>query len=728
VVVALFRAIVRRWWLIAAALLAAVVVWVAAQFIGNVPLPAAIPTAAQSSTVYADDGTTLALFHGTEDRIIVPLNQISTNLQQAVVAAEDRTFFTDSGFSLRGTLRALWVDIRGGSITQGGSTITQEYVRGVYAQIGNKRTIARKLKEAILAIKFARKYSKQEILGDYLNTVYFGRGAYGAQAAAEAYFNTSAAGLTVSEAAYLAGILRGPEYYQPDSNPSGATRIRDTVLADMMDAKYLTQAQVTAAKGQGLPFVSAGASNAARGAYFVEYVRRLLESQYKLTDSQVLTGGLKIYTTLDPKMQAAAEAAISSTLTAADDPQAAMVAMSTDGSVRAMVGGRDVTNVQAAQGFNYAVQQATGAGRQAGSSFKPFTLATFIASGYSIQSMFQAPMSIQVTSRQCQNLDGSNWSVTNFNNETFPDLNVTQATSNSVNTIYAQIVNLLGPKAVTAMAQQIGGFTGLAPVCSITLGTSPATPLDMARAYATFATQGQRPDPLAVLKVVTPDGQVLVNNTAHSTQVLDPNVANTVNQVLTQTLINGTASGKGIGRPAAGKTGTTENLVDAWFIGYTPSLSTAVWMGYPTNPSTHQTPAMTNVHGIQVTGGTLPATIWQRFMKAALQGTPPANFVAPTITGKIIGPTGAPCPGGQGPTADWQCLAPGAPCPVASPTGTAAPAAPSGTATPCPSPSEVLPPDIIIPSPTTTVTPAPKALGPAEEPRGSPIESGAGVR
>ncbi|HEU5002926.1 MAG TPA: transglycosylase domain-containing protein [Actinomycetota bacterium] len=716
------RTILRRWWLIAAALLAGLVVWVAAQFIGNVPLPAAIPTAAQSSTVYADDGSTLALFHGTEDRIIVPLNQISTNLQQSVVAAEDRTFFTDSGFSLRGTLRALWVDIRGGSITQGGSTITQEYVRGVYAQIGNKRTVARKIKEAILAIKFARKYTKQEILSDYLNTVYFGRGAYGAQAAAEAYFNTSAANLTVSEAAYLAGILRSPEYYQPDSNPSGATRIRDTVLANMVDIKYLTQAQATAAKAQGLPFVGAGASNAARGAYFVEYVRRLLESQYKLSDSQVLTGGLKIYTTLDPKMQAAAENSVSSTLTAADDPQAAMVAMSTDGSIRALVGSRDVTNVQAAQGFNYAVQQASGAGRQAGSSFKPFTLATFIGAGYSIQSVFQAPTSIEVTSKQCQNLDGSNWSVTNYNNENFPDVNVTQATSNSVNTVYAQMVNLLGPKTVTAMARQIGGFTDLAPVCSITLGTSPATPLQMADAYVPFATQGQRPDPLAVLKVVTPTGQVLVNNAAHSTQVLDPNVANTVTQVLTQTLINGTASGKGIGRPAAGKTGTTENLVDAWFVGYTPSLSTAVWMGYPTNPTTHQTPAMTNVHGIQVTGGTLPATIWQRFMKAALAGTPSANFVAPTITGKIIGPTGAPCPAGQGPTADWQCLAPGAPCPVASPTSTAAPAAPSGTATPCPTPSEVLPPNIIIPSPTTTVTPAPKALAPAGTARGSPAD------
>ncbi|MGH2718329.1 MAG: transglycosylase domain-containing protein, partial [Actinomycetota bacterium] len=688
--------------------------------------------AAQTSTVYYDNGSVLAQYHGTEDRIIVPLDQISPNLQQAVVAAEDRTFFTDPGVSLRGTLRALWVDLTGKSIQQGGSTITQEYVRNVFTEVGNQRTIIRKLKEATLAIKFARKYSKNEILADYLNVVYFGRGAYGAQAAAQAYFGVSAADLTVGEAAYLAGILRGPEYYQPETNPGAANNIRNVVLSDMEQVHDISSGQQRQAEAAALPFVSATGASSATGAYFVEYVRRLLESQYSLSDQQVETGGLKIYTTLDPTDQVAAEQAVANTLTASDDPQAALVSMSTNGEIRAMVGGRDVTSISAAQGFNFAYQEAPGGGRQAGSAFKPFTLAQFLSAGYSINSIYQAPASIQVTSRQCQNLDGSPWSVSNFMNEAYSNLNITQATANSVNTVYAQMVDMLGPHSVATMADTIGGWTNLPAVCSITLGTPGVTPLEMARAYATFATQGQRPVPLAVLKVVTPSGQVLINNQPQTQQVLDPNIANTVNQVLQNVLTNGTAAGKGIGRPAAGKTGTTDNLQDAWFVGYTPSLSTAVWMGYTTNPTTGTTAQMTDVHGIQVTGGTLPATIWQRYMKAAVAGTPVQKFVAPTITGKVIGPSGAPCPGNQLPTPTFACVPPGSPCPSASPTSTVT-SEPGATTTatagapvvPCPSPSEVLPPDIIIPSPTPSPgsspgakgKPSPKALGPPENPR-----------
>jgi membrane peptidoglycan carboxypeptidase len=722
--VVVLRFLLRRWWIFAAMAFAGLVVLVAALFVGSVPLPPSV-VAAQTSTVYYNDGSVLAQFHGAQDRIIVPLDEISPNLQQAVVAAEDRTFFTDPGVSLRGTLRALWVDLTGRTIAQGGSTITQEYVRNAFTEVGHQRTIFRKLKEATLAIKFARKYTKDEILSDYLNTVYFGRGAYGAEAAAQAYFNASAAQLTVSESAYLAGILREPEYYQPETNLPGANHIRDVVVDEMEAVHDLSPTQAEQAKSQPLPFVSDGAGNAARGGYFVTYVRQLLHSQYGLSPQQILTGGLKIYTTLDPAMQAAAEKAVSSTLTAADDPQAALVAMSTDGSIRAMVGGRNVTSLQAAQGFNYATQQAPGGGLQAGSAFKPFTLAQFIAAGYSVQSMFQAPPTIEVTSKQCQNLDGSNWTVNNFDNEGFPLVTVSQATANSINTVYAQMVDMLGPRNVANMAQTIGGWTNLAPVCSITLGSLGVTPLQMARAYATFAAQGKRPDPLAVIKVVAPNGQVLVSNTPHSNPVLDPNIANTVTQLLTGVLANGTAAGKGIGRPAAGKTGTTDNNVDAWFVGYTPSLSTAVWMGYTTiDPKTGTTKDMNNVHGIQVNGGTLPATIWQRFMEAALKGTPVQSFPAPTITGKVIGPAGAPCPRNQLPTPDFACVPPGATCPAASPGATpAAPtststAVPTGTATaspvPCPSPSIALPPDIVIPSPTPSpgASPSPRALAP----------------
>jgi len=702
-----------------------------ALFIGNVPLPQALP-AAQSSTVYAADGSILALYHGTEDRVIVPLGLISPNLQHAVIAAEDRTFYTESGVSLRGIIRALWVDLTGGSIAQGGSTITQQYVRNAYAEVGKQRTIGRKLKEAVLAIKFERRYSKTKILEDYLNTVYFGRGAYGAEAAARAYFNVPAKDLTVPEAAYLAGIIRSPESYQPDTNPQGVTQIRDVVLGDLVETHQLSQADADAAKAEKLAFQAGGSASAARGAYFVEYVRRQLKDVYHLGDKQILSGGLRIVTTLDPRLQDAAEAAVSSTLNHPDDPQAALVAMDVNGSIRAMVGGRDTTSLAAAQGFNFAYQTSgTGGGRQAGSAFKPFTLATFVEGGYSIQSVFQAPMAIQVNSRQCQNLDGSNWLVNNYKNEAFPDLPVTEATAQSVNTVYAQIIDRLGPRSVAQEAERVGGWTSLPSVCSLALGTAGVTPLEMARAYATFASRGQRPDPLAITKVVTSSGQVLVDQAPRGEHVLDPNVADTVTSVLTGVLDHGTAAGKGIGRPAAGKTGTTDKLTDAWFVGYTPQLSAAVWMGYTTDPKTGQTPAMTSVHGIQVSGGTLPATIWQKFMKSAVGPMPVAKFNAPTVSGRVVGPAGAPCAGGMLPTPDDPCLPPGAPCPTASaspavptpspskgpgavpasPTSTAKPGAPAGspsaTATPaapqpCPSPSEAFPSDIVIPSPSPT--------------------------
>jgi penicillin-binding protein 1A len=449
----------------------------------------------------------------------------------------------------------------------------------------------------------------------------------------------------------------------------------------------------------------------------VEYVRRLLKDTYHLTDRQLLTGGLRISTTLDLRLQDAAEAAVSSTLNKADDPQAALVAMETDGSIRAMVGGRDTASLQAAQGFNYAAQRSgpTG-GRQAGSSFKPFTLAAFVESGYSIDSTFQGPPAVMVTSRQCQNLDGSNWTVNNFKNESFGDLNITEATAESVNTIYAQMVDRLRPATVRALAGRVGGWTNLSPVCSIALGTSGVTPLEMARAYATFAARGERPDPVAVTKVVAADGKVLVNQAPRAEHVIDPNVADTVTRVLTQVLDHGTAKGKGIGRPAAGKTGTTDKLTDAWFVGYTPNLSAAVWMGYPFDAKANTTPPMTNVHGIEVSGGTLPATIWQKFMRSAVAPFKVATFTAPTVQGKVIGPSGASCASGVQPSPENQCVPPGSACP-STPTATATPpsagagagATQTATPSPCLSPSEGLPPNIVIPSPGPSTSASPGA-------------------
>jgi membrane peptidoglycan carboxypeptidase len=262
----------------------------------------------------------------------------------------------------------------------------------------------------------------------------------------------------------------------------------------------------------------------------------------------------------------------------------------------------------------------------------------------------------------------------------------------------------------------VGGWTNLSPVCSIALGTSGVTPLEMARAYATFAARGERPDPVAVTKVVAADGKVLVNQAPRAEHVIDPNVADTVTRVLTQVLDHGTAKGKGIGRPAAGKTGTTDKLTDAWFVGYTPNLSAAVWMGYPFDAKANTTPPMTNVHGIEVSGGTLPATIWQKFMRSAVAPFKVATFTAPTVQGKVIGPSGASCASGVQPSPENQCVPPGSACP-STPTATATPpstgagagATQTATPSPCPSPSEGLPPNIVIPSPSPSTSASPGA-------------------
>ena len=724
----------RRWWALGLGAIGLVVLGIIllVATVGQVPIPDHVP-GPQASKLLAADGTLVGTLHGVENRTIVPLSEIAPDFQHAVVSAEDRNFYNEGGVSVRGTLRALFADVQAGGAAQGGSTITQQYVRNAFPEVGRSKSIFRKLKEVVLAVKLGHRYPKDKVLEFYLNTVYFGRGAYGAETAAHAYFGKSAKDLTLPESAFLAGIIRSPENYQPQTNPAGVVRIQKVVLDNLVRDAKITPEQAAAAASQPLDF-SHGVTGptSARAAYFIEYVRRFLKDQAKLSDQDILTGGLTINTTLDLKMQDAAEAAISSTLNNANDPEAALVAMDNGGNVRAMVGGRQVTSTARAQGFNVAYQRSgnTG-GRQAGSAFKPFTLASFVQEGYTINTQYPGPPKLQITSPQCRNLDGTPWSVSNFNNESFPSLDVTEATAHSVNTIYAQMIDQLTPKKVTAMAENVGGWSNLPQVCSITLGVAPVTPLEMARAYTTFAARGQRPDPLAVTKVTAPDGRVIFETAPHTTKELDPNVADTVNKVLTSVLDHGTAAGKGIGRPAAGKTGTTENQVDAWFVGYTPNLTAAVWMGFPPDPATGQTPAMTNVRGGPVTGGSFPATMWQKFMTAAVAGTPVSNFVQPTIGGKNPGASNGcsaqstPCPpppsvfnsparicGPGGPAFDPGCVV--APSPSPAPT-------PSFSPLPAPSPTFVFSP---LPSPSPRPSPSPSPIrSPSPLPSPSPNPS-----
>jgi len=700
----------KRWWLIAGGIAALVMIFLLVLFLGAVPLPEALASA-QSSKILAANGELIGTLHGEENRTIVPLDQISESLRKAVVATEDRSFYEHPGVSLRGILRATFTNVSERGVRQGGSTITQQYVRNAFAQVGRERTVFRKLKEASLAVKLERKFSKDKILEFYLNTVYFGRGAYGAEAASRTYFSKPAAELTLNEAAYLAGVIRAPQRFQPDSSPEDAESIRKEVLNDMVDSGNLKKSDLEAAEANPIIFnLSVSVEQeASRAAYFMEYVKQILYNQFELTDSDIFGGGLTVHTTLDLRMQGAAEEAVTSTLDREDDPEAALVSVDTNGHVKAMVGGRVVSSLERARGFNFATMQRSDgkvSGRQAGSAFKPFTLAAFVAEGKSVKSTFSAPSKMEITSRQCKNEDGSNWEVNNFDNDGFGSVDVIEATTKSVNTVYAQMIDTIKPRPVRKIAEDAGITSKLEAVCALTLGTSAVSPLEMARAYGTFAARGVRADVVAVLKVETPDGGVLGEQGSNHEKVMDANIADTVNMALEQNMQRGTGTGAKISRPAAGKTGTTQNHVDAWFAGYTPhedeqpGLSTVVWMGFRPEGDPPKIPEMTDVRGRRVTGGSFPATIWQKFMEVAMEGIEPVKFVAPELKGEVINPSPTPCPPDVTPPPE-NCIAP-SPSPSPAPSPPPSPAPPPGQekktpTAPPPSPTPTSP------SPTTSL-------------------------
>lgn len=597
---------------------------------------------AQSSKVLAIDGQVIATLHGEENRTIVPLSKISRNLTRAVVATEDRSFYDHPGVSFKGIVRAARANFEGKQVLQGGSTITQQYVRNAFPSIGTQRTLTRKLRESALAVWVEQGSSKTEILEKYLNLVYFGRGAYGAEAAARTYFKVPASDLTIGQAAYLAGVIRSPERYQIGASASEATKIRNQVLGDMLAAGYVTRAEATAARAEDLkaqfkPGVSIEVESP-RAGFFVEYVRQLLRREFKLTDEQILSGGLQIQTTLDLRMQEAAEQAVSSTLDAPTDPEAALISMDGNGNVKAMVGSREVNNIDRARGFNFAVDAlGNGGGRPAGSAFKVIALASMIDQGKSVASTFSGPSSIKIESPRCRNADGTPWEVSNFANSGFGALDVTSATLSSVNTIYAQIMEqVVTPAQFISMSERLGiQIPQYDAGCALTLGTSDVTPMEMARAYATFSQRGNRPEIIVVSKITDSSGKVLAERGNKSEKVMEQNVADTVNYVLERNVSGGTGTGARIGRPAAGKTGTTQNYENAWFAGYTPELTTVVWMGYAPLPD-GTIPWMQNVRGKAVTGGSFPATIWKKFMSEAVKGSEPSKFSKPKLGGELV--------------------------------------------------------------------------------------------
>jgi penicillin-binding protein 1A len=606
----------------------------------NIELPPTDPLL-QTSFVCAADVTeacgpqnAIATFSAEEDRINVPLAELPDDLVHAVLATEDRDYYRHGGVDPVGIGRALYQDVRGSGVSQGGSTITQQYVKNVY--LTSERSVVRKVKEAILAVKLERELDKDEILERYLNTIYFGRGAYGVGAAARAYYGKDVRELGVLESSYLAGLIRSPTSADPLTNPEEAARRRSTVLVAMVEEGYITatqQAEVEAlpiATGVQPPNDRTGLG-VVKGAdmgteYFVEAVRRQVADEFG--EDTLYGGGLRIYTTIDFDMQRAAWDAVTSTLDEPDDPAAALVAVDEYGYVKAMVGGTDFRASQ----VNLALGAAAGgSGRGAGSSFKPFVLARAIQEGVSLNSKFEAPGQMTFPKANA----GEDWVVNNYGGTEQGVLDLVDATRVSSNTAYAQLMLEVGSTDAAAMANSLGVSADLPQVASLVLGTGEVSPLDMAAGYSTFANRGIRNEPTMIARIeqVDEDGGVRIVDQPRPTgeRVLTEQEADLVTYCLQTVVEDGTGTAAAFGKPAAGKTGTTQDNKDAWFVGYTPTLTAAVWMGYPDVNADGDVPTMKNVHGLPgVTGGSLPAEIWRKFMTAATEGTDTGTFSDPT--------------------------------------------------------------------------------------------------
>ncbi|HJU36314.1 MAG TPA: transglycosylase domain-containing protein [Gaiellaceae bacterium] len=563
---------------------------------------------ADSSLVYGANGALIGVLPAIENRTVVARSAISPWMPRATVAIEDRRFYEHGGVDPVGILRALVADVTAGHVVQGGSTITQELVRNLY--LSREKTLQRKVVEACLAIKLARSWSKDRILTAYLNDVYYGNHAYGIGAAAETYFSVPADRLTVEQAAVLAGLPQAPSYYDPLHNPAAALARRDEVLHALRRSGDITEAQYSTAVHDRSLHLRPSPAYASREPYFVGYVENLLQQTYGA--ATVRAGGLRIYTTIRPRLQRAAVHALSQVVYARRDPAGALVSIDpATGAIRAMAA---VAPSAPDNEFNL----ATTAERQAGSTFKPIVLAAAVARGmnpwatrYLSAPFYYAPLQ---------------WRVRTYDGTYAGPESVAAATLHSDNTVYARLALDVGPDAIAAMAQKLGVQTQLQPTPSLALGTGAVTPLDMASVYATLAAGGVYSRPVAIRRVAFPGGKVDAGwGELQRERVIPDWVAATVTRVLEENMLHGTGVGAHVpGRVDAGKTGTTDDYADAWFCGYTPALEATVWIGYPRA----ETP-MLDVHGAAVSGPTLPATAWRLFMERTVEGSGAAGFPAP---------------------------------------------------------------------------------------------------
>ena len=574
----------------------------------------AIPKRPPSIEIDGLDGKPLAV-RGEMGGAAVSLKDLPPYLPRAFIAIEDRRFYHHYGVDPLGLARAVIADVLHRGVEQGGSTITQQLAKNLF--LTQQRTLWRKLQELVLALWIERKFSKNEILELYLNRVYFGSGAYGVEAAAQRYFGKPAREVKLAEAAMLAGLVKSPTRLAPSRNPDGAERRAQIVLAAMADADFITETMAKSAMAQ--PAHAVKPSGAGSVGYVADWIMDVLDDLVGHLDDD-----LKVETSIDPALQAAAEKALVDELAQKgqkfDVEQGALVAMTPDGAVRAMVGGRNYAESQ----YNRAVA----AKRQPGSAFKPFVYLTALEHGLTPDSV-----------REDKPIALKGWKPENYGRQYFGPVTLTQALSQSLNTVSVRLTLEFGPAAVAKTAYRLGIASKLDPNPSLALGTSEVSLIELTAAYAPFANGGIAIAPHVVERVRTAAGKTLYTRVAPNFgRVIEARYVGMMNAMMHETLQSGTAHSAQLpGWPAAGKTGTSQDFRDAWFIGYTGHLVTGVWLGNDDSSPTRK-----------ATGGGLPVEIWSRFMKPAHQGVPVAALPELDSGGfsiaTILAPGGAPVP------------------------------------------------------------------------------------
>ncbi len=627
-------------------------------------LPTVLPTPVlgRDSVILAADGSKIATLHGPENRVPVTIAQVPAVMKTAMVDIEDSRFYSHDGIDYKGLLRAAITDTSG-SISQGGSTITQQYVKNVLlytadsaqqAAAATDKSIARKLREARLALALERRWSKSQILEGYLNIVYFGQGAYGIGAAAKRYFGEKVEQLTLTQAALLAGLVQSPSAYDPIVNPKGALQRRSEVLHRMQQLGHLTAAQEKAADAAPLglhPVAPPPASDpclTSTAPFYCDWVRAQLLNDPALgatqteRDRRLLEGGLTIHTTLDPAVQAAAQNALNQTVEPSNSVTVAeAIVQPGTGNVLAMA----VNKPYGTGPGETTIPVLTTASLQPGSSFKVFTLTTALSQGLPLSTSFYAPACYvspiyHIGSASGRNpLAGCSNGFSNADPAEAATYDLTRATWQSVNTYYIQLEQKVGVQNVADMAIRLGiPAKRLATVGpnsgSLTIGAYVVSPLDMATAYATLAAHGLRCEPRGALSATAPDGKpVSLTPAPACQQVIPASVADKVTSVLEGVITHGTGypNASLYGRPAAGKTGTTDGYSSAWFVGYTPQLAAAVEAGNIQSPVANP---LTNVYAggryyPEVFGGDIPALAWSRTLTTALANQPYAALPPP---------------------------------------------------------------------------------------------------